>query len=978
MWNRPARYGPVFIAFLLSACALTGSAARAEDKFYWVPLTQLKITDGQLPADRADQGWNDRSRWDELRPYAALDGAGEAYIVPSDARAGAFARPAILNSALAVRAPEGGNVGGIIFLPDAKSDRLVPLRFTIAASAPVPADPRPSFYFAKQWHYERLLGQGIPGGAWFRREARLAKLAVDPLAADDLNRDARRPNRPGQLEDTYALFSGGRALSENLQLDRVLPPREAAREAEVVALASVRGIKTQALNWKSKLNAAAREAERDPLARLIPHDQHALFFPSFDAVARLADEADRYGTLALHAVEPRSEDAGTRRRYERQLCLSLTGLGRVMGPHVIKSVAVTGSDPYLRVGSDVALIFEAKDDPNALANLLRTQAAFVRQRPRGVVGSGVVGSGPASTAPGNSAGGASSAGLREGGAQDLPRAEEVSGEIEGVKYSGAASADRAISYYIATLGNAAVVTNSRAQLARLVAVQQGKEPSIDSLDEYTFFRARYPRGKDDETAFLVLTDATIRRWCGPRWRIADSRRTRVAALLAELQAEHLDALVKGEVRADNRPHIDLYMPDLGELKVAPRGVTSGTYGSLEFMTPILELPIEQVSGAEARAYGRWRDTYESNWRQFFDPIAARLSMRPDGSVAADMTVMPLIQQTSYRPLISVTRDAALPPAAGDPHAQALAHFALAINPKSPTVTLGASFLANVLPGDKEDLLAALGPAVSVYVDEDPFWSEAAEAGRQSPLNFLLDNLDRAPLAVQLELKDGEAMTRYLAGARQWAGEEYPGWSRWETLEHAGQQYVKITAGEKMIAQQPRLKDGALCYANTGKAFILTPREDLLRRAIDRQKNPGGNAGAAEWLGGSAAMRVQPKAWEVLRQGMSRPYQQLMRRRAWDNLPILNEWKRRHPEADPVDLHERLWHARLVDPAGGAYTWNEKFRSMESTVYGHPAAPKDGPAAPGVLGSLLAAHFGLTFEPDGLRARATVERKPSAE
>ena len=100
----------------------------------------------------------------------------------------------------------------------------------------------------------------------------------------------------------------------------------------------------------------------------------------------------------------------------------------------------------------------------------------------------------------------------------------------------------------------------------------------------------------------------------------------------------------------------------------------------------------------------------------------------------------------------------------------------------------------------------------------------------------------------------------------------------------------------------------------------------------------------------------------------------MRRRAWDNLPVLNEWKRRYPDRDPLEVHERLWQARLLDPAGGKYVWNERFRTMESTEVGHPGEPKDGPGTPAVMQSLRGAHFGLTFEPDGLRAKASVARK----
>ncbi len=919
------RISPVGL-WVLFVTAVVPAAARADEGYVSVPLGELNVAGGQLPADGA---FNDR-----LAPYAVLDGEGEAFVVPANTSRAVLGFPPLRKCALVARTPAPGPVSGSLFVPDAKAQRLVPLRYTASSKS---KDGRDAFFLGKQWHYEHLLARGVPGGAWFRQQARAARLAVDPNATQPQAQDRPgRFDRPTELEETYALFSGGRALSENLQLDRAMPPRDPRHEAEEVDLARLRGIATQSMDWKSKLDDAAKAAERDPLAKLIPHDQHAVLLPTFDAMVALTDEADRYGTVALQATEPRSEDAGVRRRYERQLGLSLTGLGRLLGPQAVKSVAVTGSDPYLRVGSDVAILFEPRGDAAGLEKLLQAQTALGRAW--------------------------------------NPAAQPVSGELGGgVAFAGAVSKDRSVSSYIARLGDTVVVTNSKVQLERLAAVQRGEVPSIASLDEYAFFRGRYRRGADDETALLVLTDATIRRWCGPRWRIADSRRTRVAALLADVQAQHAEKLVRDQVREGESPQVDLYVQDMGQIRVLPGGVHSSTYGSLAFMTPIVELPVEKVSGAEARAYERWRDNYESNWSQFFDPIAVRLSMRPDKTLAADMTVMPLIQYSSYRPLVSVTRDASLPPSAGDPHKEALVHLALAINPKSPTVTLGASFLANSLPGDKADLLASLGPAAALYADDDPLWAEVTAA--KDPVAAMAERIGRLPLALLVELKDAERMKAYLSGAEQWAQESYPGYSRWETQEYHGQPYVKITATDKTLAEQPRLKGAALCFVNTGKALVITAREDLLRRAIDRQKQPDAN-GPQPWLGTSGGLRVQAKAWDVLRQGLSGPYRDAMRRRAWQNLPALNEWKRLYPDRDPLEVHERLWQTKLLDPAGGRYVWNERFRTMESTTFGHPGEPKEGPDAPAVMEGLKGAQFGLSFEPDGMRVKASVERKPA--
>ena len=100
----------------------------------------------------------------------------------------------------------------------------------------------------------------------------------------------------------------------------------------------------------------------------------------------------------------------------------------------------------------------------------------------------------------------------------------------------------------------------------------------------------------------------------------------------------------------------------------------------------------------------------------------------------------------------------------------------------------------------------------------------------------------------------------------------------------------------------------------------------------------------------------------------------MQRLSWANIPILNEWKRRYPDRDPVEVHEAYWQRKLVCPGGGRYRWNESWQTMESTVYGHAGEPKDGPSWPASLARLSHGNFGLTFQDDGLRARIQIRRK----
>ena len=243
----------------------------------------------------------------------------------------------------------------------------------------------------------------------------------------------------------------------------------------------------------------------------------------------------------------------------------------------------------------------------------------------------------------------------------------------------------------------------------MARVKTGDSPALATLPEYVFFRSRYPRGEQDESAFLFLSDATIRRWCGPRWRIADSRRVRAASELAELHAEQMDKFASGKIQP---------RPGLGEPALSAGGVRSSVMGSLEFLTPIVELNFETVTAAEADAYTRWRDQYQSNWRWAFDPIAVRLSVK-DEQLAADLSVMPLIWGSDYRRLVETSLGAKIKPRAGDPH-DALLHVVTAINVKSEAMRRSSNVLQTLA---KIDPLDWLGESGALYVDDDPLWQE---------------------------------------------------------------------------------------------------------------------------------------------------------------------------------------------------------------------------------------------------------------
>ena len=794
---------------------------------------------------------------------------------------------------------------------------------------------------AKALALEELLNAGVPGGAWFRhQEYEIGEsLGETPesLRKVGLNRDFVSRS---SVDDTYDLFSGGRAISENLQLDRGL--QATGRENPTVDVDKMEGISIKAIDWKDYLPAEA-QPKLDPLAAAIPDDQHAIFFPSFAKLLEVADQADRQGTNVLYQDRMRSEDFRVQERYERQLCLSTSALARLLGPSLVKSVAVTGSDLYFPTGTDVAILFEAKQ-PDILHTLLTARIAQ----------------------------GAASAGV------DAKAIAGTTGHANNsVAYTGFRSDDRVVCVYLARLGDVVVVTNSPKQLGRLVDVHQNVRKSLARLPEYRFFRWRYPLGDADESAFAFLSDATIRRWCGPRWRIASSRRTQDLAVLEEIQARNLDSVLKKRANSLT-PIKDLPSFALGDMRLGSAGVQSSTIGNVGFQTPIVEMEFDKVTEEEWRFYQQWRTSYETNWRWAFDPIGLRIHCG-EKRIAADLTVMPLIANSQYEGMIDLTKGVKIAKDAGDPH-DAAAQWIMAINRQSRSMQFGESMMKGNLPG-VNDPLSWLGSYVSVWADDDPIWAEFSRKNANERTEFLEKNFTKFPIAFEVGVVNRLKLTAFLVAVRGMIDTTVPGDLSWEPQMYHDQGYVKVSASEHLRRQiSTAMGEISLYYVILPDRMLITPNKPLLERAIDRQtardkaKADGKSLPAIghPWLGESGGLQLNSKSLALWASFYNSNHQEQLQRLAWQNIPILNEWKRLYPDRDPVTLHEQIWQTRLVAPGGGKYVWNEKWHTMESTEFGHPGEPKTGPELP-ILGDVQYANLGLTFENDGLRARAELQR-----
>jgi hypothetical protein len=339
-------------------------------------------------------------------------------------------------------------------------------------------------------------------------------------------------------------------------------------------------------------------------------------------------------------------------------------------------------------------------------------------------------------------------------------------------------------------------------------------------------------------------------------------------------------------------------------------------------------------------------------------------------VEFDLSVMPLITGTEYGQIIDMTRGAELGLHDGDPHSDALLHYASSISRESEPFRMGAGFLTGAVPG-LTDPFGWMGSSWSVFADADPFWDEMAAA--DDPDRFFREQAHRLPIGAHFGVRNGFKLAAFLTALKATAEQAAPGMLLWETRHHGELPYVVVQPTTEMRQSLADLAEMKLYYAARPDFFLLTLSEPLLKRALERAAQGKAEPEGTPWLGKQVALRAEVGVLDLIEATSGSRIEDHMQARSWSNLPILNTWKRFYPDEDPVAVHERLWGVRLLCPGGGTYRWNAEAGTVESSVYGHPGTPKAGPLSPVDALGIERGDFGLTFEDEGLRARAVLDR-----
>ncbi|MGB1274359.1 MAG: hypothetical protein ACPG77_01310, partial [Nannocystaceae bacterium] len=561
-------------------------------------------------------------------------------------------------------------------------------------------------------------------------------------------------------------------------------------------------------------------AKLEPLTRAAPADFWYARFADIRVMLRLLDEADTWITPVVQVFQQNPEDRKLAKRYQSQLGLRRTGLARALGHTVVSSVAVVGSDPYLREGSDVTLIFAVKQ-----------QAIFDREL----------------------------AGHLDAYRQQYPGLTVETIDHQGVAITVAKDPSGQVRQHRANFDGLSVVSNSMTAITRVLDAYGGRVPALVAEPDLHYMLARDPGTHD---AFAFLGDRFIGEVVGPKQKILAARRQ---VALAELLSPGYAAILYGWLYG-HQPAVleemlahgvlakgELAHGDGAAISFSPGKAAQSLWGSPDALTPLIDLPpLTLVTPAEENAYGRFVRSYQSYWKRFIDPVAIRLDIRDEAGGQAiadiDVRILPLISASDYNDLAEQVGDARVSvPQLSDgvmgvwsvaPDAQMRGELNRLLRQATGKHELGLDWLGGWVAAGVEDrtslieLLSWLDTTVQKRAERGSNLFEDDELWRR---------LGKFPGFVAAEVQNPAPLVATLAGLKAMINDVAPGVIEWEGFTTHGEvPIVRIRMNPKMpmLLRREQAEAVAIYYALIGPSFVASPNPETLKRMIDRFKTSG--------------------------------------------------------------------------------------------------------------------------------------------
>jgi hypothetical protein len=788
------------------------------------------------------------------------------------------------------------------------------------------------------------------------------------------------PGRRGNLIDAelYETTTGATAVAETLQLQRMLNSNFRDNGKRTVPIGKIEGIDIAEHPWDQMMGE--KKPAPEPMAKLIPDDNYYVHFKNIRQLIEFSELLDQWGTNLIRAYEVHSRDYRLKERYQQQLCLKSTALGKKFGPLVLRGVAVTGSDAYLREGSDVAIVFHVANRPLFLGAV----QPFVEEA------------------------------RKKYGAQ----LKESKTEENGVTIESFTTPLREVSLHRAVVEEYVIYANSPVGLRRILDTYQGRHKALAEARDFQYMRTIFRHDDQDEAGFAYLSDAFIRKLVGPASKIKEKRRLEALTSMYMLTEGALYHAWQTGKPADDHDTLlasaglnpdEIYLPEGRPLiwDAQRQSAISEVYNTIQFATPLIELPIEQVTEAEAQAYRQFRLQYLGLWRQYFDPIGMRIVLS-DERVKLDTYILPLVANSQYNELRRVTGDGVVSLDLGSIAPKTIMQFMMHLSPnvgdRGSLFGLNQRGVRESATSDLVSLVAwALDPVgkwVLVRADDSPVYGQLADLlergneGQNVDAERIARLVFQMPVMVGMDVKNPLTFAAALAAARTSVMKALPGALTWEPLEkpYKDVSIVQIKATPAGMAQVPLRssrtgKDPflpAVYYAMIDGAFYLTPSEAMLRDFIDRAQDR--REGKTETVPINSSLYISPGAAQLTRGLVQKYLEKQVHQQALASAPIWYPLYHSGLVAEGADaaalsaLAERYHGFVPVSPDGAPYVYDRRIDEVRNERHGSPSRPRthrtlaENAQIKQLLEQLRSIRADLRFREDGIHTTLTVDRQ----
>jgi hypothetical protein len=750
----------------------------------------------------------------------------------------------------------------------------------------------------------------------------------------------------------YEITTGADAIAETLQLHRMLQP-DGRRPAErSIDLAGVEGITVPEQPWARML--AGKQPTIEPLAQLIPHDNYYVHFKSIRKFLEFGELLDQWGTNVLRVYEVKSRDYQLRERYEKQLCLKSTILGKTLGPALVKGVAITGSDPYVREGTDVTVIFQAANRPLFLTAV----DGFIRDA------------------------------RQEYG----DRLREGKDEYHGTTIERFVTPLREVSLHRAVVGDFVIYANSPAGVRRVLDAHRKASKCLADMSDFRYLRTLFAPEDEAEDGFVFLSDAFLRQLTGPASRIKEKRRVEAltslsmvtnAAWFCAWETGKLPANVEAALAGAGLRPEDVAVPEGKPIRwdADRQQAVSGVYGTIHFATPLIELPIDKITPAEAADYVRFRDEYVRLWRTYFDPIGLRLSFDAK-RVRVETHILPLAGTEQYRSLRAIAGQGTF---RFHPRTEGVVEFRLSVGDNG---SFGLHLDQNAFLREMVELLIRweADPRVNWRQEYDrlfwklPFGVSVSELGPASNAEAIVNLVQQVGL---LKEKATVHQHKGVAVHRLSIVED-----RYRDLAAvANQSTTDSTPFATILALLPlREVPPALYIADIDKAIHVSANEDFLKKLID-QAEVRKNLGPLNVLNASREVN----AGLFISPANAGAAASLFLEYEGHNLTLLNNkvWQAFYragvlapgaPESARKETARRFLGYLPVSPDGSLYRYEPRLGEVANERHGSFRRPElhsqvaDGSELGQVLNQIKSLRAELRFGDNSLQTVLTIERR----